>query len=103
MVLAICVNRCCASVGCNGYLNCGRSFVSSQKIALFPIPNTDTLDTVQHLGAMCLQVPVQLGDICLDDFVFVGCTAVGVMWSLLSVGLAMSFNDFNLHLIQVPL
>ena len=48
-------------------------------------------------------MPVQLGDICLDDFVFVGCTAVGVMWSLLSVGLAMSFNDFNLHLIQVPL
>ena len=48
-------------------------------------------------------MPVQLGDICLDDFVFVGCTAVVVMWFLLSVGLAMSFNDFNLHLIQVPL
>ncbi|KAK4118537.1 hypothetical protein N657DRAFT_651175 [Parathielavia appendiculata] len=23
---SICVNRCCKEVGCNGYLNCGRSF-----------------------------------------------------------------------------
>ncbi|KAK3901284.1 hypothetical protein C8A05DRAFT_35034 [Staphylotrichum tortipilum] len=23
---SICLNRCCAEVGCNGYLNCGRSF-----------------------------------------------------------------------------
>ena len=48
-------------------------------------------------------MPVQLGDFCLDNLVFVGYTAVVVMWFLLSVGLAMSFNDFNLHLIQVTL
>jgi len=86
MVIAICVSRCCASRTCNGYFNCGRSFVSSPQIAWFLSSNAmsaDTPDTVQHLGTMCLQMPVQLDGFCIECqnvtfclIAFVGCTAV---------------------------